>query len=79
MSVPEKQPMRTSNQYDMKELLLRYGIWNKFTSGTITCHVCDDPISYSNLGLTLENEVEIIFVCNRRRCINSYFRQRLDE
>ncbi len=79
MSVLEHQPMQTANQYDIKELLLRYGIWDKFTNGTITCHVCGEPISYSNLGLTLENEREmkVRFVCNRRSCINSYFRGRL--
>lgn len=70
-----------SDAVDIQNLLRKYDEWNSFKNNKLICNVCSKIVSFSNLGAAVEDDnlEKIVLICNKSKCLNSYFRKRSEE
>ena len=59
----------------LEEILTKFGLWEDFCKGTITCSKCKRVLDINNLGVFIPQRGEdgnrqLIFYCNAPDCIN---------
>lgn len=66
--MPEKLDIPAINDDDFKKIIKKYGLLEKFESGTLKCALCENFVTYDNLyGIILIDDTPQL-ICDSNEC-----------
>ena len=64
---------------EMRKLLQRLNLLEKFKKGEVTCFFCNKTLTFSNIGAIMYREGRVVFICDSHTCIKKAFTSQVKE